>query len=74
MPKGYKADGTPIKPAGRKNNNKVKKGPFWFDQDVVAILDKLPPEISMTDYTQDAIRLKKYCDDNGITFDLPKPG
>lgn len=55
MPTGYH-DGQPITPPGRPNKNRVKKGPFYFDQDVLDILAKLPKGTTMTEFIQEAIR------------------
>ncbi len=46
MPKGYHKDGTKHVPASgfkaTTDKPKVKKGPYWFDADVVAILARQP--------------------------------
>lgn len=56
MPTGFHSDGQPIKPAGRPNKNREKKGPFYFDQDVLTILANLPKGKTITNFIQEAIR------------------
>lgn len=54
MPRGYKKDGTPIKPPGRKGKGKQHKC-FRLCPDVIDILHEQPEPAT---YVEDAVREK----------------